>query len=475
MNVLIISINRNQQPVLVMPLGACIVAEAAEQAGHSVGVLDLMFEKNPQRAVDEKIDKVAPDVIGLSVRNIDNNDMQNPVAFFKDLSPLVETIRKKSDATIVLGGSAIATMPEEFLRYTETSFAVIGGGEIAFPGLLETFSRGGNPHRVPGIALIENGIFMKNRPSFSEFSDTCFIPDFRRWINVKAYLRNLSTAPIQSKRGCPFECIYCTYALNEGRDYHLYAPNSIVAAIRNLVSAGLRDIEFVDNVFNSPYEHAMAICEELAKAKLDARLQSLELNPLFVDDALLTAMEKAGFVGMGITAENVSDAVLARLRKGFTSQQIHRAAKSIRGHNIPCVWIFMLGGPGETEATVRETLDFAGRHLRSQDIAFFNIGVRIYPGNELEQIARRETALSLSPSEMLEPVFYISPKIRLEWLIETLNKQTAGRLNFLTSNSVRLPFIPTIYRLVSRFGVRPPLWRYTRNIRRGLRLLGLNV
>jgi len=71
MNVLIISTNQNVFPMPVMPIGACVVAEAAERAGHEVSVLDLMFERDPTRAITSAIRKSNPDVIGLSVRNID--------------------------------------------------------------------------------------------------------------------------------------------------------------------------------------------------------------------------------------------------------------------------------------------------------------------------------------------------------------------------------------------------------------------
>ena len=133
MNVLIIASNRNQQPVTVMPLGACLVAEAAERAGHTVSLLDLMFEKYPQVALENKLKETDPDVVGISVRNIDNNDMKNPVAFCSELKSLINTLRRETNAPIILGGPAIAIMPEEFLRYTSADYAVLGNGEVVFP------------------------------------------------------------------------------------------------------------------------------------------------------------------------------------------------------------------------------------------------------------------------------------------------------------------------------------------------------
>ena len=315
MNILIIITNHYSSPVPVMPVGACMVAEAAERAGHSVRVLDFMFEQNPLGALELELNKSNPDFIGLSIRNIDNNDMQNPVAFSKDLKPLMDTIRSQTPAPVVLGGAAVSVMPEELLRYTGTNWAVLGDGEVVFPKLLSALSQGETPGKLPDIAWLEDNIFTKNTGSVDRFSNGCLTPNFHRWIDVHAYLSRLSTVPIQTKLGCHFKCIYCTYRKIEGHDYRLRDPEGVIDTIQHLAAAGLHDIEFVDNVFNSPYDHALTICEGLARSQSGARLQSLELNPLFIDDTLLTAMEQAGFVGIGITVESASDIVLDKLKK----------------------------------------------------------------------------------------------------------------------------------------------------------------
>ncbi|MCF6156917.1 MAG: radical SAM protein [Candidatus Brocadia sp.] len=475
MNILIVITNRYRNPVPVMPVGACSVADAVEKAGHRVRVLDLMFEQDPLSAMEKELEKLSPDIVGLSVRNIDNNDMQNPVAFFKDLKPLVDSIRSRTQATLVLGGSAVAVMPEELLRYTGADWAVLGDGEVVFPELLKALSQGRIPDRMPGIAWREDNIIKKNSGAAVRFSDGCLVPNFHRWINIHAYISRMSTVPVQTKLGCHFKCVYCTYRKIEGHDYRLSASESVVDTIQHLAALGLRDIEFVDNVFNSPYDHALAVCDGLAKVRPDVRLQSLELNPLFIDDDLLAVMEKAGFVGIGITVESASGTVLEGLNKGFTVEDVFNAARIIQRHKLPCLWIFMLGGPGETEATVQETLLFAERFIRPGDVAFFNMGIRIYPGTELEQIARRQDVLALSTEEMLEPVFYFSPSLDLDWLKSALCKVMAAHMNYINSNTIGFSFLPIMNRLGYRLGVKPPLWKHTRFIRRGLRFFGMDV
>jgi radical SAM superfamily enzyme YgiQ (UPF0313 family) len=285
----------------------------------------------------------------------------------------------------------------------------------------------------------------------------------------------MATVPIQTKTGCRFQCVYCTYPKIEGDICRLKEPDSIADAVLRLSASGLRDIEFVDSVFNAPLEHAMEVCAALARVKHTARLQCLELNPRDFNDELVTAMESAGFVGMGITLESASDPVLQGLRKGFTSREVHHAAAVVRRHRIPCAWIFMLGGPGETRETVRETLLFAKEHIRPQDVAFFNVGIRIYPGTELEAIARKQGVLSSPPEEMLAPLFYLSPELEADWLAQELKKSMSSQMNFINMASMGHSFLPTIHRISYKLGFRPPLWRHTGIIRRGLRLAGMDV
>src|SRR3989304_9863644 len=174
-----------------MPVGACMVAEAAVLAGHRVRVLDLMFEQNPLNTLESELNTSNPDFIGLSVRNIDNNYMQHPVEFFKDLKPLMDTIRSKSPAPVVLGGAAVSVMPEELLRYTGANWAVLGDGEVVFSKLLSALSLGAIPGKLPGIAWLEDNSVKKNTGYVDRFPNGCLTPNFHRWIDVAAYLSRL--------------------------------------------------------------------------------------------------------------------------------------------------------------------------------------------------------------------------------------------------------------------------------------------
>ena len=193
----------------------------------------------------------------------------------------------------------MGVLPEALLRCTGAACAVLGNGETVFPALLRALKNGAGFETVPRLGWLEGGTYRTSAADRGEFDSSCLTPDFCCLLDLRDYWGNLAAVPIQSKRGCPFSCIYCTYGIIEGREYRLQPPEEVAAGVRRLAAMGCRDIEFVDNVFNAPYDQALAICHYLGRNRPAVRLQTLELNLAFVDDRLLGAMAQAGFVGRG--------------------------------------------------------------------------------------------------------------------------------------------------------------------------------
>jgi len=134
MNILIISTNQNALPLPVMPMGACMVAEAAERSGHTVSLVDLMFEKRPLAAIHAAVVSARPDVIGMSVRNIDNNDMLDTAFFLSDLRLIMNAIRRETDAPVVLGAALLRHPPFEPV-VAEVANRLVGQNGAAEPSL----------------------------------------------------------------------------------------------------------------------------------------------------------------------------------------------------------------------------------------------------------------------------------------------------------------------------------------------------
>ncbi|MEK7376666.1 MAG: hypothetical protein AABZ57_05840, partial [Candidatus Margulisiibacteriota bacterium] len=120
--------------------------------------------------------------------------------------------------------------------------------------------------------------------------------------------------------------------------------------------------------------------------------------------------------------------------------------------------VCLLGGPGEDADTVRETLSFVRKELGRGDVVFFNIGIRIYPGTEIEAIARKEGIINAS-TDLLFPVFYISPKITRKAIEEMIRQEKNN--NIVTIKDSRLPYLSTLLRLAGLLRLKAPYWSYT--------------
>jgi radical SAM superfamily enzyme YgiQ (UPF0313 family) len=473
MKITIVSTNRCRVPVTVMPIGACRVAEAAAGAGHEVRVLDLMFTRRPEEALKEHLAGFRPDCVGFSVRNIDNGDLCDPVSYWRDLPDLIGIVRKSVDATVLIGGGAVSVMPRRLLRWTGADCAVVGEGERAIGQLLASLERDEEIGCIAGTAWLKDG-----HPRLIPSAHDCDMsgpvaPQYHRWIDVRRYVREGAAAPVQTKRGCPRQCVYCTYPLLEGADHRVASPRRVADAVIRLGRDGIGDVEFVDNVFNDPPEHALRICEELVRQGNPVRLHTVDLSPRGLDERLLSLMRRAGFAGFGLTVESACDGVLKALGKGYGAEDVRQAADAVRRQELPCMWMYMLGGPGETQETVLRTLDFAESHCRPGDMAVFFPGIRLFPGTELERIACRDGLLGPDGVDSLEPVFYLSLAVDRDWLVRGVDRRARRVPGFLPPASRTASFLPAVYRVARWLGIDPPLWRYTTRLRRFLAPLGM--
>ena len=349
----------------VVPNGVACVAAALEHAGHDVRVLDLCFARDPHRVARESAKAFAPDVIGLSVRNIDNSDLVALAHYTPAAAALLDTLRASApQAQVIAGGAAFGVAPEALSDELGVEHAVAGDGERATPALIAELAAGRAPGAIPGVVRRVDGRRVLTPPGGDGALDSLPPVHMHRWLDLKRYERRGGTVPIQTKRGCVFKCIYCTYLNVEGWGYRLREPELVADEIAELATdARIRHFEFVDSTFNAPPRHAMAVCEAIARRNLRVHLDTTNFTPATAQPELLSAMRHAGFKWLGITAESASDPVLEKLQKGFDVAQLRKVAENVERAGMGVLWIFLIGGPGETPATLEETLKFAAWRL----------------------------------------------------------------------------------------------------------------
>jgi len=175
-----------------------------------------------------------------------------------------------------------------------------------------------------------------------------------------------------------------------------------------------------------------------------------------------------------MTPETASPRMLKALGKGFDRAAIDRAAAVARRTRLPVMWYFMFGAPGETEETVRETLDFIDREIPETHLVLLVSGIRIVPGAPLEQQARAEGQLAEGQS-LLRPVFY-EPPIGRQRLAEIIEQQMRRRPNCISMQDEYMPdaLLATVSAVHRFFHSKKPLWQYLRHLRRLINTFGIS-
>ena len=459
--VLLVSANRERQPFPVVPNGVACVASALQAAGYDVRIEDLCFARDPHISARKAVLEFQPDAIGISVRNIDNSDLVALRHYTPEAAGILKTLRSSApSAAIIAGGAAFGVAPEGLLNALELNHAVAGDGERATVALIDSLAAGRMPSGIPGVVHRQNGTVTVTPPGGDADIDALPPVNMDRWLDLSSYERHGGTVPIQTKRGCVFKCVYCTYLNVEGWGYRLRSPELVVDEMEALHrQAGTRHFEFVDSTFNAPPRHAAEICESIIRRKLRVQLHTTNFTPASAPDYLLTVMRRAGFRWLGITAESASDAVLERLQKGFDAARVRSVAEHVQRAGIGVLWVFLVGGPGETATTIEDTLEFAEWRLAHGDAVYVTVGVRVYPGTTMRRVAIEEGVIQ-QDDPLLVPTFYFSPQLRLENTVRRLREFACVHPRFMFSADSRSRLLPYLTGLASLLHLPRPHWRY---------------
>ncbi len=170
MKVLFISLSMPDLIMPTLPLGLVSVATAVQRDGHEVRILDSTAGSNAAQAAKEAIVAFAPDAIGISVRNIDDQSMRETRFLLDPLQSIVASCRRLSKAPIILGGAGYSMYPELLLEWLDGDIGIKGDGEAALPAVLDHLRMGVD------VAMIK-GVYVKGR---SPFKKICSILDLNK-------------------------------------------------------------------------------------------------------------------------------------------------------------------------------------------------------------------------------------------------------------------------------------------------------
>jgi len=411
--VFLLSTNYTTEPYPVYPLGMAIIAGALEAGGHKTCQYDFLVGGKSCVGVAEAVKAFDPEVICLSLRNIDNIDSfaQEKAWYLAQARELVGAIREVSSAPIIVGGSAFTIMPDEILDYLGCTHGLVGEGEGLICELVDGLAAGkAMPRLSNGEAHPLSGI---------EIGSPLYVKEF-----VDFYMAESGQINLQTKRGCPHRCVYCTYPSLEGNRFRPLDPGRAVDEI----AAAQRDFKvdsffFTDSIFNDEQGHYLRFAEELERRQLGISWTGF-FRPKGLGRDELRLLKSSGLSALELGTDAASDATLTGLKKDFTMADVLAVNAACVAEQIPAAHYIMFGGPDESEETLLE-----GLHNIEQiesNVVFAFSGIRILPGTELHS---RAIADGVIPAEqkLLMPAYYFSPLIDQErmnaLILETFNQR----------------------------------------------------
>lgn len=392
MRILLSAANFCSDPYPVYPLGMSVIAGALAAAGHEVEQFDpMLFGPEKYRAeAAKRIAAFHPDLIGVSIRNIDNIDSRaDDDELIHDSVKVIRFLRTLANVPMLLGGAGYSLYPERILALTGAEYGVAGVGEEAVVELAAALARGERP---------PPGVYRKKSEQQASPLYPSEITDF--------YYGETHIIPIQTKRGCPFRCVYCTYPVLEGN----------VMRMRDLHEV-LRDIElirtkwpeamlyFVDAVFNDPGRSYVPLIEAMIERKLTVPWTGF-VTPARLRDGDLERMVESGMVAADLGVDAASDATLTGMGKSFSFDHVRCCCKKLLELGVGVTTSVMFGGPGETYETIAEGI----RNLREIEPVYSVVfsGIRVLDGAPLVEIARREG--KIAPDwDGLGSLYYFAP------------------------------------------------------------------
>lgn len=439
MRVLIIPASGDFFPMHAAPLGEAYVAAYLQKVGHEVEILDLALSKDYKKDIEKRVTSFEPQVIGMSIRNIDIACYPATLYFYPYAKNAIMFTKEITDVPVILGGSGFSIFAEEILRDLShnngNNIGIWGEGEYAFAEVVKRIEHGEDPRALEkGVCYLDNaGNYTQKPPWRVENLDELPNPARELLPNDKYQLVNGRViGNLQTQRGCPFNCVFCSYKYLEGPKMRYRSPEKVAEELDIMVNNyGIPNVFIADSVMNLDFNHVKGICKEIKKRDINVTWGANYRADKKFDD-LLPLMKESGADHFAIGVDSLSDSVLDRMKKGNKKEEIRTTTKLATKLEIEQFLSVMLGAPGDTLATVRESLEtlntldiFMGTWQGASEVLLMT-GLRIYPYTELHAIAKAEGVIS-SDENLLMPKFYITPEIEEQKLFELVRSYCDGR------------------------------------------------
>ena len=396
-----------------LPLGIAYLTAVLEKSGHDVTIIDCPALGIDHERLGAKIAALEPSVVGIT----------SLTPMIKSTLLAAHVTKERSPNTIViLGGPHATFMDEQILsENSEVDVVVRGEGEQTIVELADAISKSNlkNLNKVAGTTFRKNGKIIRtpNRP-FIQNLDELPRPAYDHLPLKKYRLFGKAILPIMTSRGCPFRCSYCVSSRMSGIRFRARSPKNVVDEIEWLRDThGADAFTFYDDAFTLDIERALKICEEIKKRKIGLPWDC-QTRVDHVSKEVLAKMREAKCQLVSFGVESGSQKILDAVKKKTTVEQNERAIRLAKEVDLPVSMSVIIGYPGETTDTLKQTMDF----IRKTEPHYVYLCLATpYPGTELYSLLKDlgwNMSMEWGDYDMETPVFE-NPLLPNDKLMET--------------------------------------------------------
>jgi radical SAM superfamily enzyme YgiQ (UPF0313 family) len=357
------------------PLGLAYLAAAMEKAGVEVEILDFVVFPYIEADFRSKLKQFNPDIVAATAVTM---------TFDRAVGIIQEARRCSPGCLTVMGGPHVTFCAEESLSaYPELDLVVLGEGEETIVEIAEEAGKERNWRHIPGLVFRQGeSIVSTGKRSHPIDVNTLELPA-RHLLALGRYRALGMPISMTTSRGCPHACIFCVGRKMVGAKVRYRDPVKVADEMETLAGYGFCQINVADDLFTANARHCLAVCDEILKRNLNVKWTSFARVDT-VSLMVLQRMKDAGCQAVSFGIESGNAQILKTIRKGITLSQVIEAVSLCNQVGLLPHGSFILGLPGETPETLKETLAF-GEKLKKLGVSYGFHLLAPFPGTRVRQ------------------------------------------------------------------------------------------
>ena len=402
--VALLSANRHKEPYPVYPLATAYLKSYLQNnlSDCSVEVLDMNMMSESD--LIGYIELNTPDCICVSIRNVDGANSLDRRGFLPYYKQIVATVRRCTKVPVIIGGAGFSIFPEVFMRELGADYGIKGEGEGALCSLIQAIVTNSSTKSIPCLYVKQAA--NSKACSYINTPRAEYEPSM-----VEYYWKESGMLNIQTKRGCPYNCIYCTYPLIDGCKVRTVEIDSIIETIaRAKADFGANYWFFTDSVFNINDGYNTELAEALVKSKLNISWGAY-FSPINITDSQMGLFKASGLTHIEFGTESFCDETLQSYGKRFSFSDVLRGSELALKYNVFYSHFLILAGWGETKEQLEVTIENS-KYLK-HTVIFPYVGMRIYPDTKLHRYAI-DGGMVAENDDLIDPCFYVAEGFDLE-------------------------------------------------------------